>query len=117
MIFPDHDASSETTILHSGVKGMHWGVKKKTSTPASPTHKAYSAEHQTKDKKFYGDKGVARINERMHAGQTHQQAAERELGRRIVKGVLLVVAAKVVLGAGANGAHAATRDSGRANLK
>lgn len=69
---------SPEDLLHFGVKGMHWGVKK----AAKPTHPDYGSSSQAYDKKNFGKGGVARINDRLHAGQTIKEARNAEYKHR-----------------------------------
>ena len=67
-------------VEHFGVKGMHWGVRK--AKPESPRASGYSDEAYVQDKRKFGDRGVRRINERMHNGTDYASARKAEVKRR-----------------------------------
>lgn len=97
--------SKEMAVLHYGVKGMHWGVRKAEtssggSAPAKkikakdlPQHKNYKARNLVADKQTFGQRGVNRINKRMHKGQSYKKALTMEYLRNT---------AKATIGAGAS---------------
>lgn len=64
-------------LVHYGVKGMHWGVRKNT-----PTNSNYSVGQRQYDKKNYGHGGVKRINRRMNKGDNIDVARKKESSRR-----------------------------------
>jgi hypothetical protein len=60
-------------LVHYGVKGMHWGVRKNT-----PTHSSYTSGQQATDRQKHGQAGVKRINRRLNKGMTLEKARKRE---------------------------------------
>lgn len=64
---------SSGELVHYGVKGMHWGIRKNT-----PTNPNYSQRQQIEDRNKFGKGGVKRINRRMNAGKTHVRATKKE---------------------------------------
>jgi hypothetical protein len=60
-------------VVHYGVKGMHWGVRKNT-----PTNANYSVGQRQYDKKNYGHGAVKRINRRMNKGASLEVARTQE---------------------------------------
>lgn len=77
-------------IIHFGVKGMRWGVKKQRRTGDNPR---YSASKRAEDELAFGENGVKRINDRMNNGKTHKQASDREIARSVVKTLLIAAVA------------------------
>jgi hypothetical protein len=72
--------TESTELKHHGVKGMHWGVHKATGE-AIQAHSSYSAYHQRKDLSRFGKRGARRINNRLHAGASLEQARKMERRR------------------------------------
>jgi hypothetical protein len=60
-------------LLHFGVRGMHWGVRKN-----KPMHADYGSSSQAYDRKNFGKGAVDRINNRMHDGKTIKEARTAE---------------------------------------
>ncbi len=84
-------------VVHYGVKGMHWGVRKQHDDSPNPH---YSERRRAEDQQIYGKGGVKRINRRMNQGQKLLKAQQREAWRTIGKGVIAVGsvhAARIVL--------------------
>lgn len=73
-------------LIHSGVKGMKWGVRK----AEQPANARYSDAARAKDKKDHGTRGVKRINKRLNEGQTLKKARSREVRRDTLQGVAAV---------------------------
>ena len=71
-------------LTHYGVKGMRWGIRK-------AQHPSYSDDQVGADRKRFGDRGAKRINSRLIAGKTHEQAVRSEKRRKIVKTAALVL--------------------------
>lgn len=92
-------------VVHYGVKGMHWGVRKSGSSSGTggsapkvkakdlPVHKNYSMRNRAADKSTFGQRGVDRINKRMHKDQSYKKALTMEYLRNT---------AKATVGAGAS---------------
>lgn len=99
-------------ILHYGVKGMQWGVKK--------AHPSYSGDSQREDRKKFGKRGVKRINRNIHRGATRDDAIEFEKSRRLKVRVIgglvvanaLYTAANLALPSLQNAANARVASSG-----
>ena len=79
-------------LIHAGVKGMKWGVRK-----SLPVHSSYSPASRSYDRKKLGTNAVHRINSKLHEGTalSDARAAEyktRNMNRRkaIVAGTLAV---------------------------
>jgi len=72
--------STPAELVHQGVKGMKWGVHK-SGEPVS-VHSSYTPYHQRTDAGDFGQRGANRINNRLHAGQTHTEARAAELSRQ-----------------------------------
>uniref|UniRef100_A0AAU7GZJ8 Uncharacterized protein n=1 Tax=Streptomyces phage Scarif TaxID=3158858 RepID=A0AAU7GZJ8_9CAUD len=78
-VYSDGDKPSIDELMHYGVKGMKWGVRRAERDAPS---KRYSAANRAKDSKTYGQRGVKRINRRLNKGQTLKKARARETTRR-----------------------------------
>jgi hypothetical protein len=63
-------------LVHQGVKGMRWGVRKKKNE--LPMHRSYKVQNRAADKSTFGPRGVNRINKRMHKGQSYKKALTME---------------------------------------
>jgi len=63
----------EGDLVHYGVKGMHWGVRKST-----PTNSDYNRSQRNYDRKNVGKGGVKRINRRMNKGADIKTARRQE---------------------------------------
>lgn len=66
-------------IQHYGVKGMHWGVRKKKDMPA---HSDYGRSSRAYDRRQLGKRSVRRINENMHKGMSLTEARAAEQRRK-----------------------------------
>lgn len=64
---------TDRSLTHHGVKGMHWGVRKK-----QPMHADYGKSSQNYDRGNFGKGAVGRINDRMHGGKTLKEARNAE---------------------------------------
>lgn len=80
---------SSDELVHYGVKGMHWGVRKST-----PTNAGYTKNQQQTDRKNHGQGGVKRINRRLNKGQTLDKARKNEtkFRKRTRKAIVLGLA-------------------------
>ncbi|AVD99431.1 hypothetical protein SEA_BING_9 [Streptomyces phage Bing] len=65
-------------LVHYGVKGMKWGVRK--ARDDSP-NAGYTKGQRQIDKRDFGKRGVKRINRRMNKGQTRTRARKAERRR------------------------------------
>lgn len=104
---------TENELIHFGIKGMKWGVRRYRNKDGSLTSAGkkryaenYTAQQRTRDRKLYGSKAVKRINNRMLKGESVQSARHNEVVRknRINKGKRLtatVATSAVVLGGAA----------------
>lgn len=102
------NATPPGELVHYGVKGMHWGVRKNT-----PTNSGYGANQQKTDKKNLGRGGVKRINRRMNKGATLDVARKQERSRRakIRAGVSLGVLFAPEIAVGAHAANNVLKNS------
>ena len=101
----------DEVMEHHGVKGMRWGVRSATTLSThSELTKARSAESADR----FGVGSVSRINTRLHAGKTFQQAVRREIALNVGKGVLAVGVVVVPLVLGEFGPQAAQAIHNRA---
>lgn len=82
----------EEYLIHYGVKGMKWGIRKKST---EPQNKRYDVNQRKNDKDIFGKRGVRRINRRMNKGKTHKQAERAEWIGQIAKGVTAISAISV----------------------
>jgi hypothetical protein len=74
--------SGQNRLLHYGVKGMQWGVKR--------AHPSYSSTQQHADRKQFGKRGAKRINRRLKRGHDHDRAVQIEKRNRIIKRAALI---------------------------
>lgn len=74
----------ENELIHYGVKGMKWGVRKKQKT--ANTKRRYKVRDY--DKFIYGKKGAQRIADRMNRGVSRKSAVTREFAGQFAKGFL-----------------------------
>ena len=88
-VVPEEDSD----IVHYGVKGMKWGVRKSEYKSMSRKDRRklrkrknedYSDHQRDLDKLRLGGGAVRRINKRMNKGATYKQAKRREYARRFV---------------------------------
>lgn len=70
--------SSSSEIEHFGIKGMHWGVRKKRPEPL-PRHPNYSNLQYNNDRRYHGPSGAENINAKMHQGVPLKQARKEQL--------------------------------------
>ena len=69
---------NDLELYHYGVKGMKWGVRKKSST----VNKSYTAKQRKQDRAFYGKSGEKRINKRLNDGHGLRGARHYEAERK-----------------------------------
>ena len=62
-------------LIHYGVKGMKWGVRKE------PQNSSYSEKQRKRDLEVYGRGGVKRINRAMNDGSSISGARSKEAAR------------------------------------
>lgn len=86
-------------LVHFGIKGMKWGVRKNPE----PDNRRYSQFNRQADLRSFGKRGVRRINSRMNSGQTYKQAVRRELGRKALAGAAILGATAAVMVLDAHG--------------
>lgn len=84
---------SDEELTHFGVKGMRWGVRKKTPEVQNAR---YGSRQREDDLALYGKRGVKRINRSMNKGKTHKKAERRELISSAAKRAALAVGLSVV---------------------
>ena len=97
-VVPEEDSD----IVHYGVKGMKWGVRKSEYKSMSRKDRRklrkrknedYSDHQREIDKIRLGGGSVRRINKRMNKGATYKQAKRREYVRRFATTFALANAA------------------------
>lgn len=83
-------------LVHYGVKGMRWGVRRADNADYSQSQRAY-------DKKQYGKGAVRRINKRMNKGSDIQKARNQERSfrakRRTAVGLGILFGPEIAQGA------------------
>jgi len=77
MIENDEQKPSLDFLVHHGVAGMKWGVRKEAPAPVTPLRNV--------DVKEYGTKGATRIARNRDSGLTVSQARQKEINRRRMK--------------------------------
>ncbi len=95
------DSTIDNILAHYGTKGMKWGTRK--SSASVQLHSEYTKGRLSRDKNMFGEKGVARINARLHEGVTYKQSQNREIRRSQVKATIklgAIVTAYVLASAG-----------------
>lgn len=85
-------------LVHYGVKGMKWGVRKKRESAKSKTSGRGRYAPDEIDRAFYGKRGAQRIAERRNKGDSHLVASLKEEARQLVTGTALAVAMVAGLG-------------------
>ena len=66
-------------MYHYGVKGMKWGVRRKSANQANPN---YSSKQRKQDERLYGAKASKRVNKRLNKGETLISARHAEVEKR-----------------------------------
>lgn len=84
---------TEDELIHYGVPGMKWGVRKAQS-------KNYEDSAVKRDRALYGDKAVRRINKYMLKGDDYMTARHKMGNREYKKGRLQNIAGKIAVPAG-----------------
>lgn len=80
---------ADSFLQHYGVKGMKWGVSRKSSGLNSRA-KGNTDRMVAEDKARFGRRGSKRINKNMNKGKTRAQAQKKEVHRAMVKGAAVV---------------------------
>lgn len=74
----DHgEIIAEDILRHAGVKGMKWGVRKKTPIPSHQ----YGSKTFKRDTMAFGVRGAERIQRKVNDGKTRKQAIGSEVGK------------------------------------
>jgi hypothetical protein len=73
-------------LIHFGVKGMHWGVRK----AAPPANAGYTARQRGIDRRDFGNRGEKRINEKLNSGIKRGDARLSEQRRDAYQRLALV---------------------------
>lgn len=98
-------------LMHHGVKGMHWGIRK--DRKRNPD---YSSKQRIRDRKLYGRGAERRINRRMNNGESVQSARHNEVvkknRKRKVKNVAAVVGSAAIATGGAIAVHSVLKKHG-----
>lgn len=79
---------SSGELIHYGVKGMKWGVRRKSSELDKPNSR-YGQSKRANDRSSFGRGGEKRINRRMNKGMTYKKAVRREYGTTAFKGLAM----------------------------
>ena len=66
-------------MYHYGVKGMKWGVRRKSVNQANPN---YSSKQRKQDERLYGAKASKRVNKRLNKGESLISARHVEVKKR-----------------------------------
>ena len=66
-------------MYHHGVKGMKWGVRRKSVNQANSN---YSFKQRKQDERLYGTKASKRVNKRLNKGESLISARHVEVKRR-----------------------------------
>lgn len=74
-------------VLHSGVKGMKWGVRRAEN---NKRNSGYSSKERTKDSLRFTSGGIKRINKRMNKGADLKTARRKEGQRTALKAAAIV---------------------------
>jgi hypothetical protein len=83
-------------VLHYGIKGMHWGVRKSSTSDGGVSRKAakaalnnphpgYSSRQRVNDSHRFNKAAVKRINRRMNKGMDLKKARDKEVNRTLLK--------------------------------
>ena len=72
---------NEQYLQHYGVKGMKWGVRRKTESK-SAHNKNYTDKQRKNDRAFYGNRGEKRINKKLNEGYGLRGARHFEVERK-----------------------------------
>lgn len=82
-------------VVHYGVKGMHWGVRKGDSSGGmtrrakkaelNKAHPDYSPRQRAVDASLFKSSGVKRINQRLNKGMDLKTARKKEGQRTLLK--------------------------------
>lgn len=75
------DNDLEEFLIHYGVKGMKWGVRKDRKNQ-NARNSNYTEQQRKRDKQIYGRRGSKRINRSMNRGNTISVARGDEKTRR-----------------------------------
>ena len=110
---------TENELVHFGIKGMKWGVRRYQKEDGTLTSKGKNRYATTtrgrkdyRNKKYkpvtrdvirYGKKGAQRIADRQNNGDSRKKAVAKELGRRVVTRVATAAILKVTTNAILNG--------------
>ena len=80
-------------LMHYGVKGMKWGVRRKRSAPESSPERKKQYKPTESDKLLFGEKGAQRIADRRNKGVSYSKARGREAVRQVATGIGVSTAA------------------------
>lgn len=88
------------SLMHFGVKGMKWGVRRKSAAPVKQNAR-FGRLQREDTAALFGKNAERRVNARMNKGMKYKQARRRETGIFIAKttGKVALVAAPFLLDA------------------
>ncbi|AXQ61249.1 hypothetical protein SEA_LIBERTYBELL_8 [Streptomyces phage LibertyBell] len=86
-----HPSKPPGELVHYGVKGMKWGVRRNKQI-----NSGYTSYNQKADKKIVGNRGVKRISRRMDKGQNYNTARKSVIRNRAMR--RLAVSGALILG-------------------
>lgn len=69
-------------LVHYGVKGMHWGVRK---AERNAPNSNYTSRERVRDKRIHGKRGVERINRRLNKGYSLRESRRKEVRRNFAQ--------------------------------
>lgn len=85
-----HEKPPLQDLVHFGVRGMHWGVRK-----ARPTGSGRPAGGRA-DRIIFGKHGAARIKQQAASGKNAAEVRKSMRGRAIARGLLAIYGAAVM---------------------
>jgi hypothetical protein len=91
-------------LVHYGVKGMKWGVRRNNTL-----NSGYTSYNRKADKKVVGRRGVKQISRRMDKGQNYNTARKKVIRNRAM--VRLAISGALILGPELSRAADLTRGS------
>lgn len=73
---------TENELYHHGIKGMRWGVRRKTKPTVDPS---YKKAHSKKNPKYMSDNELREINNRLNAERQYRDMTKtKSKGKKVV---------------------------------